>query len=132
MSTQEITTIAKTAPSTPSTPLPSTAIVSHAGRAQPVYKTNIPEPAPQQILEEDDYTEALSKIIERDFFPDIAKLKRQHEYLDALAMNDTQRIQAAARDLAGNDTPLTQRRLRTPGNLRDIHPFVLVFNIRLW
>lgn len=123
MSTQEITIIDKTAPSIPSTSLPSTAIVSHAGRAQPDYKTNIPAPAPQQILEEDDYTEALSKIIERDFFPDIAKLKRQHEYLDALAMNDTQRIQAAARDLAGNDTPLTQRRLRTPGNSRDIHLF---------
>ncbi|KAF9206008.1 DiGeorge syndrome critical region protein 14 [Podila verticillata] len=114
MSTQEITVIDKTAPSIPSTSLPSTAIVSHAGRAQPDYKTNIPASAPQQILEEDDYTDALSKIIERDFFPDLAKLKRQHEYLDALAMNDTQRIQAAARDLAGNDTPLTQRRLRTP------------------
>ncbi|KAG0031222.1 DiGeorge syndrome critical region protein 14 [Podila clonocystis] len=117
MSTQEVTIIVKNTPSalsTPSTPLPSTTLVSHAGRAQPIYKSNIPAPAPQQILEEDDYTEALSKIIERDFFPDIAKLKRQHEYLDALAMNDIQRIQAAARDLAGNDTPLTQRRLRTP------------------
>ncbi|KAG0339344.1 DiGeorge syndrome critical region protein 14 [Podila horticola] len=114
MSTQGVTTIAKNTPSAPSTPLPSTALVSHSGRAQPIYKSNIPVPAPQQILEEDDYTEALSKIIERDFFPDIAKLKRQHEYLDAIAMNDTQRIQAAARDLAGNDTPLTQRRLRTP------------------
>lgn len=115
MATQEVTTIAKNTPSTPSTPLPSTTLVSHAGRAQPIYKSNIPTPAPQQILEEDDYTDALSKIIERDFFPDIAKLKRQHEYLDALAMNDIQRIQAAAIDLAGNDTPLTQRRLRTPG-----------------
>ncbi|KAG0347615.1 hypothetical protein BG004_007376 [Podila humilis] len=111
MSLDNVTTVAKR---TAAAEQSSTALVSRIGRNQPEYKSNIPAPPPQQILEEDDYTEALSKIIERDFFPDIAKLKRQHEYLDALAMNDAQRIQAAARDLAGNDTPLTQRRLRTP------------------
>ncbi|KAG0298242.1 DiGeorge syndrome critical region protein 14 [Linnemannia gamsii] len=83
-------------------------------RTRPVYKSNIPTPAPQVILEEDDYIEALSKIIERDFFPDLARLKRQHAYLDAVEQNDSERIQAAARDLAGNDTPLAKRRLKTP------------------
>ncbi|KAF9152401.1 hypothetical protein BG015_005300 [Linnemannia schmuckeri] len=83
-------------------------------RTRPVYKSNIPAPAPQVILEEDDYIEALSKIIERDFFPDLARLKRQHAYLDAVEQNDSERIQAAARELAGNDTPLAKRRLKTP------------------
>ncbi|KAF9550974.1 DiGeorge syndrome critical region protein 14 [Mortierella hygrophila] len=83
-------------------------------RTRPVYKSNIPAPAPQVILEEDDYIEALSKIIERDFFPDLARLKRQHAYLDAVEQNDSERIQAAAKELAGNDTPLAKRRLKTP------------------
>ncbi|KAH7045550.1 nuclear protein DGCR14 [Linnemannia elongata] len=100
------TTVAKTTGSGGST----TALT----RTRPVYKSNIPAPAPQVILEEDDYIEALSKIIERDFFPDLARLKRQHAYLDAVEQNDSVRIQAAARELAGNDTPLAMRRLKTP------------------
>lgn len=106
-STTTITTVAKKAGSGGST----TALT----RTRPVYKSNIPAPAPQVILEEDDYIEALSKIIERDFFPDLARLKRQHAYLDAVEQNDSERIQAAARELAGNDTPLAKRRRKTPG-----------------
>lgn len=30
----------------------------------------------------------MGKIIQRDFFPDLAKLKAQNEYLDAIASND--------------------------------------------
>ncbi|KAG0259424.1 DiGeorge syndrome critical region protein 14 [Mortierella polycephala] len=101
MSSQDIVSIT----SKPATASTSTAVVSTTKAGRPVYKSNIPAPPPQQILEEDEYIEALSKIIERDFFPDLAKLKRQHAYLDAVEMNDTQRIEAAAKELAGNDTP---------------------------
>lgn len=35
------------------------------------------------ILDEDTYTEAISLIIERDFFPNLAKMRAQQNYLQA-------------------------------------------------
>ncbi|KAF9582463.1 DiGeorge syndrome critical region protein 14 [Lunasporangiospora selenospora] len=94
--------------------VPKSSASSAVARVTPRYKSNIPAPAPQTILEEDDYIDAISKIIERDFFPNIAKLKKQHAYLDAVESNDIERIAAAARDLTGNKTPFDPRRLQTP------------------
>ncbi|GJJ72964.1 protein DGCR14 [Entomortierella parvispora] len=122
MSSQELTKAATASKDTPTeasstalTTKPSTVLVSHTRNGKPLYKSNVPAPLPQKILEEDDYTDALSKIIERDFFPDLARLRRQHAYLDAVQANDLERIAATARDLAGNDTPLAHQRFKTPG-----------------
>src|ERR1700733_6986121 len=38
----------------------------------------------QVILDEDEYTEALSHIVARDFFPSLVHLDATNEYLDAL------------------------------------------------
>lgn len=41
-----------------------------------------------KILDEDTYLEKMGEIIERDFFPNLKKLKAQNEYLDAMEQNN--------------------------------------------
>jgi protein DGCR14 len=59
----------------------------------------------QQILEEDEYTAALSEIIARDFFPSLVHLDATNSYLDALQSEDTHLINASVRRLQDLATP---------------------------
>ncbi|KAI5849368.1 nuclear protein DGCR14 [Morchella snyderi] len=54
---------------------------------------------PPKVLDEDTYTDALSDIIARDFFPGLLETKHQQEYLSALASHDPSRIAEASRRL---------------------------------
>ncbi|KAH0610027.1 uncharacterized protein H6S33_012573 [Morchella sextelata] len=54
---------------------------------------------PPKVLDEDTYTDALSEIIARDFFPGLLETKHQQEYLSALASHDPSRIAEASRRL---------------------------------
>ncbi|CAO3645466.1 unnamed protein product [Cunninghamella echinulata] len=47
------------------------------------------------VLDEDTYTEAISFIIERDFFPHLAKLKAENTYHEAQMNGDFQQLQEA-------------------------------------
>lgn len=45
-----------------------------------------------KVLDEDAYTAEIGKIVERDFFPDVPKLRAQNEYLDALEENNLTKL----------------------------------------
>ena len=70
----------------------------------------------QAVLEEDEYTEALSHIIARDFFQSLVHLDATNDYLDALREQDPDRIHATVRRLEELSTPRTARYpQQTPG-----------------
>lgn len=65
---------------------------------------------PKKVLEEDDYTSALSEIIARDFFPGLLESETQQEYLDALDSKDKAWINSAGLRLESVMTPGRGRR----------------------
>lgn len=50
----------------------------------------------------------MGRIIQRDFFPDLEKLKAQNEYLDAIERNDRMKMRELYMKYSGNRPP-TQR-----------------------
>lgn len=60
---------------------------------------------PSQVIDEDDYTDALSHIIARDYFPGLLETQAQKEYLEALDSNDNDWIRDAGRKLHQAMTP---------------------------
>ncbi|PON30253.1 hypothetical protein TGAM01_v200693 [Trichoderma gamsii] len=60
---------------------------------------------PKKVLDEDTYTEALSQIIARDFFPGLLETQIQQEYLDAMESKDAAWISSAGQRLRHVMTP---------------------------
>ncbi|OWO99902.1 hypothetical protein B2J93_6957 [Marssonina coronariae] len=60
---------------------------------------------PKNVIDEESYTDAISEIIARDFFPGILETEIQQEYLDALESEDATWISTASRRLKQVMTP---------------------------
>ena len=68
-----------------------------------------------KVLDEDEYVEKLEKLIERDFFPEIDKLKARSEYIDAAERNDTKEMQRLRERFSTGRPPTeSMSRLNTP------------------
>lgn len=95
---------------------------SHALTKRPDGQLMPPPPPPKQIkrpataLDEDVYTDALSHIIARDFFPGLLETHAKQEYLDALESKDKDWVKSAKQKLTDTmrtPTPGSNARRRT-------------------
>lgn len=67
---------------------------------------------PPKVLDEDEYTAALSDIIARDYFPGLRESEAQNEYIDALEANDEAWIAEAAQKLRATMAPFPEGQAR--------------------
>ncbi|KAK2734034.1 hypothetical protein FQN55_002944 [Onygenales sp. PD_40] len=103
--------------SSPGPPIPSQSLIKRSSSSDAL---SMPPPPPKRIkrpakvLDEDEYTDALSHIIARDFFPGLLETQSQKEYLDALESRDKDWIRRAGRNLEAALTPGRREGGRTP------------------
>ncbi|PON63574.1 Nuclear protein DGCR [Parasponia andersonii] len=113
-----------------SSPSPSAnSVPSTSTHSSSIAPTN-PRPQQPKVLDEDSYVAAIEKIIERDFFPDISKLRDRLDWLEAIKTGDPVQIRDAQLKIierrgnkVSNRNP--DRNTQTPGStfMRNFTPF---------
>ncbi|KAI1612190.1 sepiapterin reductase [Exophiala viscosa] len=73
---------------------------------------------PPKVLDEDEYTSALSDIIARDYFPGLLESQAQHEYLAALDSENDSWIAEAAQKLRDAAAPTSGSKRRSARNTK--------------
>ena len=73
---------------------------------------------PAKVLDEDEYTQALSDIIARDYFPGLLESQAQHEYLAALDSGNDAWVAEAAQKLRDAAAPTKGSKRRSARNTR--------------
>ncbi|XP_021735200.1 protein DGCR14-like [Chenopodium quinoa] len=102
-----------------STPSPSHSLSS----ADPPFSSSSQQQNPPKksatVLDEDSYVAAIEKIIERDFFPDIPKLRDRIDWLEAVNTRDPVQIRDAQLKILERRrglNPTDGGKIRTPGS----------------
>lgn len=86
----------------------------------PIYTTNTK--IKQKILEEEEYLTVLGKIVERDFYPELSRLKLRTMYIDALENNDLEALRTIQLELE-KGTPAIGRK-ETPRSFDNSNDYV--------
>mgnify|MGYP001479603400 CR=1 FL=1 len=75
--------------------------------------------ARREVLDEDEFVDKLDSIIQRDFYPELPRLRSQLELLEALDAGDTERARCAFAQIATPAaTPSAVAPLNTPLTVR--------------
>ncbi|XP_021889974.1 protein DGCR14 [Carica papaya] len=116
-----------------SSPSPSPSPYSDFALQNPPDGSSITPENPRKkakVLDEDSYVAAIEKIIERDYFPDIAKLKDRLDWLEAVKTGDPVQIRDVQLKIIERrgrkvNTASSERKSQTPGSTfaRNFTPF---------
>ncbi|KAL6975621.1 hypothetical protein U1Q18_024414 [Sarracenia purpurea var. burkii] len=114
---------------------PSPSVSERIGESPSNISNSVRNPNKKQstVLDEDSYVAAIEKIIERDFFPDIPKLRDRLDWLEAVRSGDPVQIRDAQlkilerRSGKVSNPDATEGKSRTPGStfFRTTTPFDL-------
>ncbi|CAO2814249.1 unnamed protein product [Amaranthus hypochondriacus] len=98
---------------------PSPSLSSAADNAPSSSQQNSHKKSPK-VLDEDSYVAAIEKIIERDFFPDIPKLRDRLDWLEAVKTRDPVQIRDAQLKILerhrGSNLNPNEGKIKTPGS----------------